>query len=201
MIAYAGAEAFSPFSPPLPPVRLAMNSWYRNTSPLPRPLPPLPNALRPLKPSTTMSISRSVNLRSPGSGAVCSRASFSSARSIWPSSPSSKASNAALSSLERDKPLSRSDSVFKKVARLIDCAPLKYDASVDGVAESPSCDSMSATSAELTCPSLSRSMTLKHSRMLCRSGGGTLDSASLVTVRVKGAGRVANGAGLSTGFS
>jgi hypothetical protein len=34
--------------------------------------------------------------------------------------------------------------------------------------------------------------------MLCRSGGGILDRASLVTARVKGAGRIA---GLSAGFS
>jgi hypothetical protein len=149
-----------------------------------------------------MSISRSVNLRSPGSGAVCSSASLSSARSIWPSSPSSKASKAALSSLVRDRLPIKSDKVFKNVAKLIDCAPLKYDASVDGVAERPSCESMSATSAELTCPSLSRSMTLNDSRMLCSSGGGILESASLVTDRVKGAGRfAAKGAGLSAGVS
>jgi hypothetical protein len=41
-------------------------------------------------------------------------------------------------------------------------------------------------------------MTLNDSRMLWRSGGGSFDRASLVTARVKGAGRVA---GLSTTFS
>jgi hypothetical protein len=66
------------------------------------------------------------------------------------------------------------------------------------VAESPSWESISATSAEFTWPSLSRSMTLNDSRMLCSRGGGSFDRASLVTARVKGAGRMA---GLSTGFS
>jgi hypothetical protein len=53
----------------------------------------------------------------------------------------------------------------------------------------PSCDSISATSAELTLPLLSRSSTLKDSRMLWRSGGGILDKASLEPVRERVAGR------------
>jgi hypothetical protein len=53
----------------------------------------------------------------------------------------------------------------------------------------PSWESMSATSAEFTLPLLSRSSTLKDSRMLWRSGGGIFESASLEPVRERGAGR------------
>jgi len=61
---------------------------------------------------------------------------------------------------------------------------------------------MSATSAALTWPSLSLSMTLNDSRMLCNMGGGILDSPSLEVPRVSVAGRDAGrGAGLAAGFS
>ena len=72
----------------------------------------------------------------------------------------------------------------------MDCAPPeKYEAMVEGVALRPSWESMSATSDELTLPELSRSSTLKDSRMLCSNGAGTLDSASVDVDRVARAGR------------
>ena len=52
---------------------------------------------------------------------------------------------------------------------------------------------MSATSAALTWPSSSRSMTLKDSRMLCSSGGGSFESASLVVWRIMGGRAAARG--------
>jgi hypothetical protein len=59
---------------------------------------------------------------------------------------------------------------------------------------------MSATSAEFTLPSLSLSSTLKDSRMLCKSGAGILDRASLDPARASGAGR-ATGGGVDAGPS
>jgi hypothetical protein len=74
----------------------------------------------------------------------------------------------------------------------MDCAPLKYVDSCEGVAERPSWDSISATSAALTWPSSSRSMTLNDSRMLCRRGGGSLERASLEAMRRMAGGRAAS---------
>lgn len=82
-----------------PPATPATNSWYLNTSPR-FPIPPacFPKALLPVNPLVTLSISLSVNGRSPGSGAVCSNASLNSAKSICPLSSSSNAEKADRSS-------------------------------------------------------------------------------------------------------
>lgn len=103
------------------------NSWYLKTSPLfPKPpaAPPFalpPNARLPENPAMTWSTSAAVSARSPGSGAVCSKASRSSARSIWPLSSSSKALNADSSSELGERAARLVAMVLRNVARGIVC--------------------------------------------------------------------------------
>jgi len=96
-------------------------SWYLKTSPrLPSPACILRSkARRPVKPLMTLSISVSVSARSPGSGAVWSRASRSSARSICPLSSLSKAEKAERSSVLGDMAASASASAFMKTGMAI----------------------------------------------------------------------------------
>lgn len=76
----------------------------------------------PVKPSITLSTSPGVRALSPGSGAVLSRASRSSATFTWPLSSSSKAEKADRSSALGDSAASFSASVFRKAGRAMVCA-------------------------------------------------------------------------------
>ena len=69
----------------------------------------------------TLSISRSVKAFSPGSGAVCSRASLSSAKSTCPLSSSSKAENAERSSAEGLNAASCTAIALRNVGRVTVC--------------------------------------------------------------------------------
>lgn len=65
----------------------------------------------------TLSTSRSVNGVSPGSGAVCSKASRSSATSTCPLSSSSKAEKADNNSLDGESEAKRLAIVLRKVGK------------------------------------------------------------------------------------
>lgn len=69
----------------------------------------------------TLSTSLSDNGRSPGSGAVCNKASRSSTKSTCPESSSSKAENAERSSWAGDSAESRVAREFKNAGREVVC--------------------------------------------------------------------------------
>src|SRR6478609_4539949 len=80
-------------------------------------------ARRPVTPSTTLSTSAAVSARSPGSGAVFSRAFRNTAKSTWPLSSSSNAEKADSSSALGDSADSASAKEFRNAARAIVWGP------------------------------------------------------------------------------
>ncbi len=179
-----------------------------------------------MKPFRTRSISAAASAFSPGSGAVCSSASRSSARSTWPLSSSSKAEKADSSS-------ELGESAASVAARELRKAPIVMVCGADGgkncdtpqrarwqawsppAVESalpspeihvhqrdpPSWFSMSATSSRPTVPSLSRSRISKPSRSVRTCDGCSCDSALLLAMADAGLGTDGSARGAAAGAS